>query len=304
MPFGTTKLARAVVSGHPSHTNRAGTLTPLGHGPELTFAEALTGPAVYARTGRELTEGVTVFMAHYNTRAMSELAIRSLRLTCRPDVKLVVGDSGSTDGTRQLLSKLEDERLIQRIDLADRPKKHWEWLDDWRQQCATRYAVFVDSDVRFRRPGWLDAMVSVSRLRDAAIIAGEQVPEQPDAMHAGHLPFHFAWRPSPWLMLLDLTLLDDIVVGLQDWSFETEEVGPGLAAFDVGGAIAHAAVVSERRVLCMPEDFRQHFVHYGGMSWRRSGSGRKMLTRSALACSVAAQLAWARRRSARLCVSP
>ena len=72
--------------------------------------------------------------------------------------RLVVGDAGSTDGSVAMLRGFAARGWL---DLEEAPdgRRHAEWLDRWVQRCATRYALFCDSDVEFLGPGWLADLV-------------------------------------------------------------------------------------------------------------------------------------------------
>ena len=240
--------------------------------------DASRAPTGYqARDLDGLLPGVSVFVASLNTRHALELALRSAKRLAGHPFDAYVGDSGSNDGSLEVVERFACEGVI-RYEVVQ-GRRHWEWLDTWRQTCPTRYAVFVDSDVQFLRRGWLAALLETADRHGWAMAGGELVPERPDCLHDGVIPFRFSARLSPWLLLVDIARCDPVHTSFQDWSHESTRVHEGRVAYDVSGTLFH--ILRLRDIGCgpMPASFRRKYRHYGGLSWRNLGSGRLGVSR-------------------------
>jgi glycosyltransferase involved in cell wall biosynthesis len=249
----------------------------------------------HARDLGALFPGVTVFVASFNTRNALELTLRSAKRLAGCPFDFHVGDSGSTDGSRDLIARLQQDGVISVREVAQ-GRRHWEWLDHWRQTCPTRYAVFVDSDVQFLRPGWLAAVLETADRKAWALVGGEMVPEQPDSLHDGVVPFRFAARLSPWLLLVDIAECDPVPISFQDWSHESTRVHEGRVAYDVSGTLFHTLRLREIGCGPMPTTFQRSYRHYGGLSWQARGMGRLWLERRFRDLALVSRLQVERRR--------
>jgi hypothetical protein len=188
-----------------------------------------------------------------------------------------------------LIRQLAEEGVVDGYEVAA-GRKHWEWLDHWRQTCETRYAVFVDSDVQFLRLGWLRDLIRSAERSKWALTSGELVPEQPDSLHAGTVLFRFAERLAPWLIAVDIAMCDVSHVSFRDWSHESREVHEGRIAYDVAGTLYHTLCLDGVPCGSLPPDYEQTFRHYGGLSWNASGRGRKWIRVVAQSASLNARL--------------
>ncbi len=244
------------------------------------FDERLTATA-FADLLREVVAApvtVRVYIASYNTAGGTELAVRSARRFAGYPFELVVGDSGSTDGSAELLSGLERSGLI-RLERSDGRRQHWEWLDAWLADCELDFAVFLDSDVELLRRGWLRKLVTTALHEDAALLAGEAVPEGRDFIEpVGGKRVRLASRPSPWVLLANPVRLRPVETSFAFASEETAAVPEGLIAYDVGAALQRAAEAAGLRCLTMPPSYRRSYRHYGGLSWLDApgARGRKL----------------------------
>ena len=117
---------------------------------------------------------VTIAIASINTRRFTELAIRTAARYAGCDTRIVVGDSGSSDGTLPMLDRLRP-RLVQHVEVAPSGRMHAEWLDHWTNTLDGEFVAFVDSDMEFLHKGWLDALLEKQRAEGAAIVAAEWV---------------------------------------------------------------------------------------------------------------------------------
>ena len=211
---------------------------------------------------------VTVHLASLNTRAVTELCIRSMREHAGMSFELVVGDCGSTDGSLEMLQRMEAEGWL-RLEVAPDGRRHPDWLDRWLAACTTRYLVFSDSDVEYLRPDWLRDMVTRARVTEAALVCGRMQHPPATFVHPKTgAARRLAPRPTPWLMLLDL----EQVRGRVDASFRYEDVADpdafgGKVAYDVGAAYFRELERAGLTWAEMPEAWQSHYRHYGGLTW-------------------------------------
>jgi hypothetical protein len=226
-----------------------------------------------------MSEDATVYIASYNTCSSTELAIRTCDALAGVDHQIVVGDGGSTDGTRRMLRRLRSRVHAQ---LSPQKRTHPEWLDGWRATCETKYCVFVDSDIEFLRAGWLADLVDAQLRTGAAIVAAEWVSREAIWSEPDGTQYPIAPRPSPWLLLLDTTQVGSLDVS---FSFVLDTESEPSIGHDVAGAFWHAADRAGVTTEVMPESYRSAFRHYGGMTEREGGrryesSARHLMRRS------------------------
>ncbi len=232
---------------------------------------------------------VRVCFASYNTAAVTELCLRTLRGRAGIDFDLVVGDCGSTDGSLAMLERFRDDGWCS-LEVAPNGRLHPDWLDGWLSSCPTRYIVFCDSDVEFRRDGWLRAMVATAQSTGAALVATR-------IQARGGVPYRhpvtgaqatLAARPEPWLALIDVQQ----VRGRVTTSFAyTEEIdGEGnKTAYDTMAAFFRSLEANGLAHAEMPSDFAKAYRHYGSMTWQKADAARMPLPRRA---KQLAKLAW------------
>jgi glycosyltransferase involved in cell wall biosynthesis len=212
------------------------------------------------------TTTLTVHMASLNTRASTELCVRALRQHGGLPFELVVGDSGSTDGSLDLLRRFEARGWL-RLEV-ERGFTHSAWLDRWRGSCTTDLAVFLDSDLEIRRPGLLRELVDEARRSGAALVCAELLPEARDFVEpVGGKTLRGAVRPAPWLLLVDVEQTRDIDAGFAFHAEPSDEVSEGLIGYDVGARFYHEAIRRGLQCVEMPEGFRRGYRHYEGLSW-------------------------------------
>lgn len=207
-------------------------------------------------------------VASANTAAATELCIRTLRRYAGLPLELVVGDSGSTDGSVQMLRRLEARGCLT-LQLGAPGRAHAAWLDEWLATCDLPYAVFVDSDVEFLRPGWLAELVSAARSAGAALVFAELLAGNPHYVHplTGE-EARLAPRPSPWLLLADVKRIRGLGVSMgYDWDADPTAPG-GVVSYDVGARLAQAVRRAGLTALELPPSFRRTYRHYGGLSWK------------------------------------
>jgi Glycosyl transferase family 2 len=215
---------------------------------------------------------VTVHVASLNTRRVTELCIRSMRHYAGRPFDLVVGDAGSTDGSVELLRDFQARGWLT-LEVAAGGRKHAEWLDLWLARCPTRYAVFSDSDVEYRRPDWLVDLVDTATSLGAALVCARmQWPPETFVHPVTGAARKLAPRPTPWLQMLDV----EQVRGTVDASFryrdvEDPDVFGGKIAYDVGAAYFAALEAAGLTWAEMPDAWQAKFRHFGGLTWLKSG---------------------------------
>jgi hypothetical protein len=210
---------------------------------------------------------VSVYIASFNTALNTELCIRSLHRCADYPFSLTVGDSGSFDGSAEMLLTLQRAGWLQ-LEQAPRKRTHAEWLDDWLSRCETRRAALVDSDIEFRGEGWLSPLVAAAE-KDAVLVCTEMLDEVEGAVEpVERRVVRLAARPAPWLLLIDVPRIRELGVGFSFQAVKTNAVPEGLIAYDVGGLLFRELRARELPWTEMPRTYRACFRHYGGMSWR------------------------------------
>jgi Glycosyl transferase family 2 len=225
--------------------------------------------------------GVTVHVASFNTAAVTELCVRSMRHYAGHPFELVVGDAGSTDGSVAMLRGFADRGWL-RLEEAPDGRKHAQWLDRWVEQCETRHSVFCDSDVEFLGAGWLADLVQKATVpgptgaSDPALVCARMQWPPPEFTHptTGAIR-RLAPRPTPWMLMLDL----DQVRGTVDESFAYRDVVDpdafgGKVACDVGAAYFAALERAGLTWAEMGPEFQHKFRHFGGLTWLKAGASR------------------------------
>jgi glycosyltransferase involved in cell wall biosynthesis len=178
--------------------------------------------------------GITLFTASYNTRAATELAIRSAHRFAGCEFELIVGDSASEDGSRQMLARLEARGLLRLVSI-DEPRLHSAWLDWFLSNCPTRVAVAFDSDIEFLRHGWLIPLVQMLNDRNAAFVGGESTPGSPNLLlGTGEIVHGMPRIVAPWLMAMDVEKVRPLGISFAYASEGIDERGLR-CDYDVGG---------------------------------------------------------------------
>jgi hypothetical protein len=210
---------------------------------------------------------VEVYVASFQTRAATELCVRSIHEYAGHPLVLTVGDSGSTDSSLEMLERLRSRGWLE-IERSSGRREHAEWIDHWLASSSADFAVFVDSDVEFRRHGWLADMMATRLRRQAALVYAEFVEEQPFFVEpVSHTTVRLAARPGPWLLLVDVRRAADVGSNFRFYSEETDAVPEGVIAYDVGARFFVDAQRGGLSCVGMPQSFAGAFRHYGGLSW-------------------------------------
>ncbi|HVS85133.1 MAG TPA: glycosyltransferase family 2 protein, partial [Gaiellaceae bacterium] len=227
-----------------------------------------------AATSRRLRSPpvVGIYVASYNTCAITRRCVESVLAHTRGDFELTVGDSSSRDGSVEMLREFEQRGAL-RLQVEAEPRMHAWWLDRWVTECPHPYAAFVDSDVVILRDGWLERLVRAADRRGAAIVAGELRGELKDYVgpaEYGSVTVRTAARPGPWLMLVRPEAIRRLGCSYAYENEHTDAVPEGVVAYDVGARVYQRALAAGLPVRIMPPWYRLRFYrHLRGGSWRR-----------------------------------
>ncbi len=232
---------------------------------------------------------VEVCFASYNTAAVTELCLRTLVARAGHPHQLRVGDCGSTDGSLELLRRLAGAGWCS-LEVAPEGRAHPDWLDGWLADSTGRYLVFCDSDVEFRRDGWLAAMVETAVAHDAALVATRiqarnGVPYRHPVTGATAT---LAARPEPWLVLLDVDQVRDHITTSFAYTESTNADGTKIA-YDTMAAFFADLEAAGLRYAEMPTSFARSYRHYGSMTWQKLDAARMPWRRRT---KQLAKLAW------------
>jgi hypothetical protein len=209
---------------------------------------------------------VTVHVASLNTCAATELCIRTMRLHADHPFDAIVGDGGSTDGSVEMLEDFARQGWLTLQKHEGRT--HADWLDAWRLQAASRYLVFVDSDVEFRRKGWLRDLVARARETAAALVAPGVNPMSTNVREpvSGRL-VRVMPTACTWLFLIDGPQIADLNESFAFRAVETDSVPEGCIVYDTGAALFEQLQRSGRAVALTSASYRTAVKHYGSMTW-------------------------------------
>jgi glycosyltransferase involved in cell wall biosynthesis len=220
----------------------------------------------------EIAADVHVHVASLNTAAATELCVRTIHRFAGRPFELVVGDGGSTDGTLPRLRDMEQRGWL-RLEVAPEGRRHAEWLNHWFATCPARYAVFVDSDMQFRRDGWLRELVDAAQAHDAAMVTS-RIQTLADHTYVDDKGRLVGWapRPTPWLILVDVARLRGAIDEGFGFRVRKDPDDPTRAtAYDTGAAFFEALQAAGFRWATMPDGWAARtYHHFGGMTWIRN----------------------------------
>lgn len=206
---------------------------------------------------------LTVYVASFNTVGYTELCIRSLHRYADVPFHLVVGDSESLDGSREMLQELADEGWLE-LQTSPTRREHGHWLDDWLASARTEYVVFCDSDIQFLRSGVLSALVRAAD--SGAAIASERV------LPGGHYqdwraPTFVLPRPAPWLLIANAPALRSLDTSFVRTIHLSDQHPEGQMTYDVGARLYERALEAGMRHESLGWRFRRRYRHFGNASW-------------------------------------
>ena len=218
------------------------------------------------------TEEVQIHVASINTRAATELCIRTVHQFAGHPFRLTVGDCGSIDGSIEMLQDFQRQSLLT-LEVAPGGRRHADWLDGWLAGCQSRWALFIDSDMEFLAEGWLREAVAVAEEAGARLVCEYLSPSDPhyvSPINGVHLSL--AARPSPWFLLVEAPVAREVDVSFAGTKW-TDQVTGRATSYDVGGRLLEALQQSGHRAVQLPQQTRAKMVHYGGLSWLPGGRG-------------------------------
>lgn len=210
---------------------------------------------------------VTIHMASAGTADCTELAIRTAVTRAGMPHRLVVGDGGSRDGSVEMLTSFRDRGWLE-LQALQEPREHSRWLDHWLATCPTRWAVFVDSDIEFRRDGWLREMVEAAEHGNHALVCGEMLSAGPHTIEpVSHAEVYLAPRPAPWLLLVDCAKIRALGMSFGFVSETSNDRPEGIIAYDTGAKLFACLEDVGLSWTAMPRSFTRGYTHFGNMSW-------------------------------------
>jgi hypothetical protein len=142
------------------------------------------------------------------------------------------------------------------------------WLDSWRRDARSRYLVFADSDMDFRRPGWLSGLVQRRRETGAALVALGVKPMTTGLREPvfGRLVRTMP-APTTWLFMIDAFQVADISESMAYRSVDTENVPEGCILYDTAASFLERVHDRGLRVATMPRRYQRRVKHYGSLTW-------------------------------------
>jgi hypothetical protein len=171
-----------------------------------------------------------------------------------------------------MLRDFERQGLL-KLQVAPGGRKHADWLDMWLAECATPWALFVDSDIEFLDSGWLSETLAVANTSRSPLVCEHLSPSDADyvsPINGVHLSL--AARPSPWFLLLDADVGRQTKVSFAGTQLPDPTTGD-MISYDVGGRLLHELRDRGHEAVQVPASIADKLVHYGGLSWLPGGRG-------------------------------
>ena len=213
--------------------------------------------------------GVTVFISNLNTRHAVELTLRSLfRHTAYSNLRVVVADNASTDGSREFLSAFAAGRPMTVI-LAAAAQPHSAWLDQMLKTCETEYLFAVDSDMLFLGGDPIGEMVDVmERDPDLYLLTPDLQPFRSGIVEpVGGAVVDQSVSPFTWLMCVRCSLRDRVPTSFAVVVELTGGTDGRPLVNDTGACLLRDMRAASAKYGVMPRWFASRFEHLGSMSW-------------------------------------
>jgi len=241
--------------------------------PILKYRLLLAGKECFSALSRRVNDApanhpsLTIFVASWNTRDALALTLESMvRNTGLVNVRIVVGENNSSDGTREYLEGWRGPIPLE-VRHNPVPRRHQEWLNEIAATVETNYWVAVDSDVLFLGQDWLAAMLhrmeSDSNLQ---LLSVRREKRQDIRAIAGRPAMCVHSRPAAWLMMVRTALRDRVKPDFTGVGITTPD-GSLHEVWDVGGRLEREIVQAGMRVDVMPRWFRMWVHHYENLSY-------------------------------------
>lgn len=213
---------------------------------------------------------VTVFIANYNTRNALKVTIESLiQYTAYKNYKLIVGDSGSTDGSLEYLAEAS-ARLNFKVIQKEKRIHHPEWLNILFETIDTPYWCSVDSDMQFFGADWLADLVAFMEYHPATYLLSAE-PKLPhfDVIEPveGSI-IDLAEAPSTWLFMVRTNLRNHIEGDFQFVSKDPDPRTKNIQCYDTGSMILQQMRDKKLQYAVMPAWYRCKYHHFGGLTWK------------------------------------
>ena len=209
-----------------------------------------------------------IYIASYNTKAATELAIRSLYRFAGHPFLLTVGDSASKDGSIEMLRRLESAGRLQLLTSAS-PRSHAEWLDIFIRDCEQEYAMFLDSDIELVQPNCVSDAMEFAKMSGAAIVGAESEPAGRTVTNDGRSVWSPGRKASIWFTLVDVPRVRGLGLSYTPWIDFSSTVDDVPVHYDVGARIEAAVLASGYSIDILPAPFKSRYIHFRGLSWRR-----------------------------------
>ena len=212
---------------------------------------------------------MTVFISSLNTRHAIELTLRSLlRYTAYPDLRVVVADNASTDGSREFLTAFAAGRPVTVI-LAETARPHGLWLDQALASCETEYLIAVDSDMLFLGGDAIGEMIGVmERDPDLYLLTPALQPARHGIVEpVGGVVVDQAESPFTWLMCVRRSLRDRVPTSFAVVVEPTGGAAGRPLVNDTGACLLRDMRAASVGYGVMPRWFASRFEHLGSMSW-------------------------------------
>lgn len=211
--------------------------------------------------------GVTLFISSLNTRFSLQLTIETLlHCTAHPNLRFLIGENASTDGSREYLESLRPQ-LAMEIIPANECRRHYEWLNEAAQRVQTEYWVAVDSDVLFLGSDWLaEMLVRMEREPNLYLLAAEMQSGGQAVNPATGQPILALERPSAWLMCVRTSLREKMAMDFGGKQWTDPNTGK-LLACDVAGPLRNQMRELGLGCRAMPWWFLCQVHHFGNLSY-------------------------------------
>jgi hypothetical protein len=137
-------------------------------------------------------------------------------------------------------------------------------------ECPVQYAVFVDSDMRFRRDGWLRDLVDAAVTSKAALVTSRIQRAAGATVGADGSRTTWLDRPTPWLMLVDVTQVRGVVQTGFGYQTHPDPDDPSAKLmYDTGASFLEDLIASGLAYREMGDEWSRCYQHFGGMTWIR-----------------------------------
>ena len=205
---------------------------------------------------------LTLVTCSYNTPQVVFTLLASFNKYHPGPHKILLYENSTNDLTQKLLDHNEVPYIFQ-LD-----GRHHESVERAIQECTTRYALVVDSDVVFRRS--IEPIFEMFKAKEVAAL-GQVVASRCD--------YKLYPRIQPWFMLLDIEQIRAKNIHFTDWNKIVATGSEGFfqsppvqhqstkLLYDVGATFYEDMCNAGLEVYDWLGD-PKYFHHYEGMSWR------------------------------------